>query len=111
MELHGSGELGQVLTAAAREGLYAMIRSHASPACQVGIAHHWQHALDDRAAVNRQRRNGRCSGCSESRNDQGSRGRGTTSPDLKLVRFPQNRYAPAVIVRRTFHLLVARDLI
>jgi ketol-acid reductoisomerase len=51
MELHGSGELGQVLTAAAREGLYGMIRSHASPACQVGIAHHWQRALGDRDAV------------------------------------------------------------
>lgn len=45
MELHGSGELGEVLQAAAREGLYEMIRSHASPACQVGIAHHWQSAL------------------------------------------------------------------
>jgi ketol-acid reductoisomerase len=51
MELHGSGELGQVLTAAAREGLYGMIRSHASPACQVGIAHHWQRALGDHDAV------------------------------------------------------------
>lgn len=51
MELHGSGELGQVLTAAAEEGLYAMIRSHASPACQVGIAHHWGSALGDRSAV------------------------------------------------------------
>jgi ketol-acid reductoisomerase len=51
MELHGSGELGQVLTAAAGEGLYAMIRSHASPACQVGIADHWQTALGDREAV------------------------------------------------------------
>jgi ketol-acid reductoisomerase len=51
MELHGSGELGQVLTAASSEGLYAMIRSHASPACQVGIAHHWEGALGDREAV------------------------------------------------------------
>jgi len=51
MELHGSGELGQVLTAAGTEGLYEMIRSHASPACQVGIAHHWDGALGDRAMV------------------------------------------------------------
>jgi ketol-acid reductoisomerase len=41
MELHGSGELGEVMQAAAREGLYTMIATHASPACQVGIAHHW----------------------------------------------------------------------
>jgi ketol-acid reductoisomerase len=53
MELYGSGELGGVLTAAAREGLYEMIRSHASPACQVGIAHHWQRAPGDRAGVRR----------------------------------------------------------
>jgi ketol-acid reductoisomerase len=51
MELHGSGELGQVLTAAAHEGLYDMIRSHASPACQVGISHYWQRALGDRDGV------------------------------------------------------------
>jgi ketol-acid reductoisomerase len=51
MELHGSGELGQVLTAAAHEGLYDMIRSHASPACQVGIAHHWHSAIGDRDAL------------------------------------------------------------
>jgi ketol-acid reductoisomerase len=53
MELYGSGELGEVLTAAAREGLYAMIRSHASPACQVGIAHNWERALGDRDTVRR----------------------------------------------------------
>lgn len=51
MELHGSGELGQVLEAAAREGLYAMIHSHASPACQVGIAHHWGQAIGDESDV------------------------------------------------------------
>ena len=28
-----------------------MIRSHASPACQVGIAHHWNRALGERSAV------------------------------------------------------------
>jgi len=45
MELHGSGELGQVLSAASREGLYGMIASHASPACQVGISHHWNESV------------------------------------------------------------------
>ncbi len=44
MELHGSGELGEVLTAASREGLYRMIESHASPACRAGIALHWEGA-------------------------------------------------------------------
>jgi ketol-acid reductoisomerase len=53
MELHGSGELGQVLEAAAREGLYGMIASHASPACQVGMAHHWDSALGADADVRR----------------------------------------------------------
>lgn len=51
MELHGSGELGQVLEAASREGLYGMIASHASPACQVGIAHHWESAIGSSAAL------------------------------------------------------------
>ncbi|MFQ5850881.1 MAG: NAD(P)-binding domain-containing protein [Candidatus Binatia bacterium] len=37
MELHGSGELGEVLREAARIGLYTMIETHASPACQFGI--------------------------------------------------------------------------
>jgi ketol-acid reductoisomerase len=53
MELHGSGELGEVLKAASREGLYSMIASHASPACQVGIAHHWATALGPIADVRR----------------------------------------------------------
>jgi ketol-acid reductoisomerase len=44
LELHGSSEIGEVLRAASREGLYGMIASHASPACQVGIAHHWRDA-------------------------------------------------------------------
>ena len=57
MELHGSGELGQVLEAAGREGLYGMIRSHASPACQVGIAHHWHHAIGPEADVRRRIQN------------------------------------------------------
>jgi ketol-acid reductoisomerase len=51
MELHGSGELGQVLQAAAHEGLYNMIQSHASPACQVGIARHWTEAIGDEGAT------------------------------------------------------------
>jgi len=51
MELYGSTELGEVLTAAAHEGLYNMIRSHASPACQVGIAHHWDRAIGHRDSV------------------------------------------------------------
>ncbi len=37
MELHGSGELGEVLLEAGRIGLYNMIDTLASPACQVGI--------------------------------------------------------------------------
>jgi ketol-acid reductoisomerase len=48
MELHGSEELGEVFLAAAREGLFGMLASHASPACQSGIAHHWESALSDR---------------------------------------------------------------
>ncbi len=44
MELHGSGELGEVLSAASREGLYEMIETHASPACQVGLARNWEEA-------------------------------------------------------------------
>jgi hypothetical protein len=47
-ELHGSGELGEVLSAAAREGLYRMIETHASPACQVGISHHWESSVGGR---------------------------------------------------------------
>ncbi len=45
VELHGSGELGQVLEAASDEGLYDMIESHASPACKVGISHNWDRAI------------------------------------------------------------------
>jgi ketol-acid reductoisomerase len=53
MELHGSGELGSVLQAASREGLYGMIASHASPACQVGIANHWASSTGPVADVRR----------------------------------------------------------
>ncbi len=53
MELHGSGELGEVLLAASREGVRGMLASHASPACQVGIAHHWSEAPGPTDAVRR----------------------------------------------------------
>lgn len=45
MELHGSGEMGQILEAASQEGLFEMLETHASPACKAGIAHHWDQAL------------------------------------------------------------------
>jgi ketol-acid reductoisomerase len=45
MELHGSEELGEVFLAAARRGITGMLNEHASPACQVGIAHHWERVL------------------------------------------------------------------
>ena len=51
MELHGSEELGAVLGAAAQVGLYRMIESHASPACQVGMAHHWEQAAGTTEAL------------------------------------------------------------
>lgn len=37
MELHGSGELGQVLVEAARVGLYRMLEADGSPACRYGV--------------------------------------------------------------------------
>lgn len=37
MELHGSGEVGEVLREAGRVGLHRMIETLASPACQFGI--------------------------------------------------------------------------
>jgi ketol-acid reductoisomerase len=51
MELHGSGELGEVLKAAGELGLTGMIESHASPACQVGMAHHWERAVGPEDAL------------------------------------------------------------
>ncbi len=51
MELHGSGELGEVLEAAALQGLMPMIDSHASPACQVGISHHWDQVPAGRGSL------------------------------------------------------------
>lgn len=56
MELHGSEELGQVLVAAASEGLFPMLEAHASPACQVGIAHYWEHALGPTRELKRRAR-------------------------------------------------------
>jgi ketol-acid reductoisomerase len=53
MELHGSEELSQVLLAAAREGLFGMIDSHASPACQAGIAHYWERSLGSASDLKR----------------------------------------------------------
>jgi ketol-acid reductoisomerase len=47
MELHGSGELGEVLQEAARIGLYPMVETHASPACQFGIHTHGRRLLPD----------------------------------------------------------------
>ncbi len=51
MELHGSGELGEVLREAARIGLYSMIETHASPACQYGIHAHARRVLPDDTKV------------------------------------------------------------
>lgn len=44
MDLHGSGELSQLLEGAAEEGLFDMIESYATPACKVGIAREWDQA-------------------------------------------------------------------
>lgn len=51
MELHGSGELGEVLKEAARIGLYPMIETHASPACQYGIHAYARRVLPDDTKV------------------------------------------------------------
>jgi ketol-acid reductoisomerase len=40
MELYGSGEVGEVLRATAKVGLYNMLDRNASPACQYGIYTH-----------------------------------------------------------------------
>jgi len=37
MDLHGSGELGQILMRAADVGLYTMLQSDGSPACRYGV--------------------------------------------------------------------------
>jgi ketol-acid reductoisomerase len=47
MELYGSRELGEVLIEAARIGLYRMVETHASPACQFGIHTYSRRLLTD----------------------------------------------------------------
>ena len=47
MELHGSGELGQVLVAAADVGLYRMLEADGSPACRFGVLGHREEVLDE----------------------------------------------------------------
>jgi ketol-acid reductoisomerase len=47
MELHGSGELGEVLLEAGRVGLHKMIDTLASPACQFGIYSYAPRLLPD----------------------------------------------------------------
>jgi ketol-acid reductoisomerase len=46
MELHGSGELGQVLSRAAEVGLYAMLQADGSPACRYGVLTHREVVVD-----------------------------------------------------------------
>lgn len=40
MDLHGSGELGQILIRAAEVGLYTMLQTDGSPACRYGVLTH-----------------------------------------------------------------------
>lgn len=49
MELHGSGELGEVLLEAGRIGLYNMVDTLASPACQAGIHFYSRRVFPDEA--------------------------------------------------------------
>ena len=46
MELHGSGELGEILTEAARVGLYRMLERDGSPACRFGVLQSRRDLLD-----------------------------------------------------------------
>jgi ketol-acid reductoisomerase len=46
MELHGSGELGEILTRAAEVGLYTMLESDGSPACRYGVLTHRETVTD-----------------------------------------------------------------
>lgn len=55
MELHGSGELGQVLVEASRTGLYEMLRRHGSPVCRYGVLSRRPGALDETHARARAR--------------------------------------------------------
>jgi len=47
MELYGSGEVGEVLRATAKVGLYNMLDRNASPACQYGIYTHKERLITD----------------------------------------------------------------
>jgi ketol-acid reductoisomerase len=47
MDLHGSGELGQVLLRAAEVGLYTMLQTDGSPACRYGVLTHREAVLDE----------------------------------------------------------------
>ena len=55
MELHGSGELGEVLAEAGRIGLYEMLERRASPAGRFGVLRHRETVLDEQAARRRAR--------------------------------------------------------
>lgn len=47
MDLHGSGELGQILIRAAEVGLYTMLQTDGSPACRYGVLTHREAVLDE----------------------------------------------------------------
>jgi ketol-acid reductoisomerase len=47
MDLHGSGELGQVLVRAAAVGLYRMLQEDGSPACRYGVLSSREHIADE----------------------------------------------------------------
>lgn len=47
MDLHGSGELGQILTRAAEVGLYTMLQTDGSPACRYGVLTHRERVVDE----------------------------------------------------------------
>jgi len=47
MDLHGSGELGQILVRAADVGLYTMLQADGSPACRYGVLTHRESVLDE----------------------------------------------------------------
>ncbi len=56
MELHGSGELGEVLEEAGRVGLYEMLERRASPAGRYGVLRHREAALDEQTTRQRARK-------------------------------------------------------
>lgn len=47
MDLHGSGELGQILIRAADVGLYTMLQSDGSPACRYGVLAHRETVVEE----------------------------------------------------------------